>query len=537
MTGKKVLTAVDLVGIQRFIFSSNRLRDVTGASHLVNLATPRQVDQAEKGRQAIATKGALAACGAVHAVIVSGGGNAVLEFTGENALEEAKTFAARYSRWLIEEAPGLDAVIEHEPYEEGFAEALSNLLEKTARAKHQREPSIPLLGLSVTAACRETGLPANEPSADGDPIAASVDRIRKAASKAQDYWRDLLLPDRTIGENRFPVFPMELDDMGRTEGQTSLIGVVHIDGNGVGRKIVQWLQQAGDANDDEVKEQYKQWSRAIDALGTKLLKTVVERVVARVQSKPKRVELQGWPEWLSFRLQSDRDDVFLPLRPVILGGDDLTFLCDGRIALDLAVAALEAFRADNRIAHLGDIGACAGVAIVHAHAPILRAWSLAEELCRSAKRKVHDSGRTGFALDWHIGLPAPGQSIRSVRESQYQAGDRRLTCRPLLLGDLRPPETESWKWMEEEMLADGGDTSKSLRGKAWRDHKNKVKQLAPLLRIGPAEIEDTLDAWRVVDDRLGLPHDIEDGFIGNAKTPLLDALELVDIHLSLESAP
>src|SRR5262249_55209954 len=32
--------------------------------------------------------------------------------------------------------------------------------------------------------------------------------------------------------------------------------------------------------------------------------------------------------------------VYLPIRPILLGGDDLTFVCDGRVALDLAATAL-----------------------------------------------------------------------------------------------------------------------------------------------------------------------------------------------------
>lgn len=528
MSNKKVLTAVDLVGIQRFIFSSNRLSDVAGASYLVNLATPRQGDPIAMG--------AINACGAAHAVIVSGGGNAVLEFEGADAWEQARTFAACYSRWLIDKAPGLDAVIVHKEYGIGFAEALDRLLKETATAKFERAPSAPLLGLSVTAACRETGLPANDESADGEPIAQSIKLIRAASMNARDYWNDFLLSNCTVGDDHLPVFPVELDDMGRSEGQTSLIGVVHIDGNGVGRKIIDWLEEAKEENidDDVVKTQYRAWSGAIDALGTKLLKSIVQRVTDRVKPPPQWAELQGKPESLSFRLKCNANEVFLPIRPVILGGDDITFLCDGRIALDLAAAALDVFRADNDIAHLGRIGACAGVAIVHAHAPILRAWSLAEELCRSAKRKIRESKQVGFALDWHIGLPAPGQSIEDVRRKQYKAGNLDLTCRPVVLGDSGQPKPETWKWIDASLLADEDGSTNSLRGPLWREHRNKVKQLAPLARIGPDELKRTLDAWRVVEKKLELPEEIANGFIGDTRTPLLDASELLDVHLSLQ---
>lgn len=527
MSETRVLTAVDLVGIQRFIFSSNRLKDVTGASYLVN--------------RALAANGAIRACGGEPAVIVAGGGNAVLEFHGSDALRQARIFAGRYSRWLIDHAPGLDAVLAHQEYTDGFAGALDALLAKVARAKFERVPSVPLLGLGVTAACRETGLPASEVSHDGQPLAASVRSIRDASDDAKEYWNDLLLSGRRIGDEHLLAFPMELDDMGRTESQTSLIAVVHIDGNGVGSKIIQWLKQAAsdERDDDETKAQYQAWSQSIDALGQKMMTSIVNRVekaLCRLRSQT-QWKLQGRPAPLAFNLKSASGEVFLPLRPVILGGDDLTFLCDGRIALDLAAAALEIFRQEKIIEHLAPegLGACAGVAIVHAHAPILRAWALAEELCRSAKREVKKCPGPEFALDWHLGLPAPGQSVENLREKQYATrSSPRLTCRPLMLGQRLLSKVESWNWLESSLLDDHDSKKRSLRGPVWAERRNKVKQLAPLVRAGSDEVKNALQAWRVVDKELKLPDEVEHGFFGNARTPLLDASELLDVHLSLE---
>ena len=59
------------------------------------------------------------------------------------------------------------------------------------------------------------------------------------------------------------------------------------------------------------------------------------------------------------------ENVF-PLRPIVYGGDDLTFVCDGRLGLDLAARYLQAFSKDT-IRVLGQdesVDACAGVAIV-----------------------------------------------------------------------------------------------------------------------------------------------------------------------------
>jgi len=137
-----VLTAVDVLGVQRYVFASNRLRDAVAASWLVHWAT--------------------AADGALHGtdgdILLASGGNAVVRFAD---IDAARSFAARYTRRLYDDAPGLDVVVTHRGYEEGgLAGALERILVDVARAKLERVPSTPQLGISVTAPCRITGLPA-----------------------------------------------------------------------------------------------------------------------------------------------------------------------------------------------------------------------------------------------------------------------------------------------------------------------------------------------------------------------------------------
>jgi hypothetical protein len=515
----KVLTYIDLVGIQRFIFSSNRLRDIAGASLLVN--------------NAVSGEKAIAECGGDGALIVGGGGNAVLEF--DDSDNEARDFAARYSRWLIENA-GLDAVVCHQEFKEGgIPGALRSLFDRVApRAKSQRAPSTPLLGIGVTAACRSTGLPAEAiDRAQNVPVARTVRLVRDAAEKSSAFWARRFLQGKTVGGLEL-AFPMELDDLGRSSGESSLIAIVHIDGNSVGRHIRDWmtsLEQAR-APDDQVKSEYAEWSRRVQQLGEGVMRAVVDRVIGSIVPSDKFMMI-GEPTRRSFPLRSI-GSIFLPLRPVILGGDDITFLCDGRVALDLAATALEYFENADPIPHLGRLGASAGVAIIPAHAPVLRGWDLAEQLCRSAKQAAKNSGKeVEFAIDWHIGLPRPGQSLHDLRREQYEIPTThlKLTSRPCLLGGSET--AESWRWIDQALLGSG---KTSLRGEIWGNRRNKAKQLRELARDGTKEIETSLNAWRVVEPDLAFPAELmkpnQIGFIGN-RTPLLDAVELMDLHLDL----
>jgi hypothetical protein len=522
-----VLTAIDLLGIQKFVFGSNRLRDVVGASALVTRACSWEGDSPLRETPEAAR-------------LVAAGGNAVRVFA---EVRDAQAFAGRYTRWLYDHAPGLDAVVVHRAFEDGdLAVGLGAIQVDLARAKTERAPSATLLGISVTESCHETGLPAVDLDRVGSGDPAPVSRATLAAREA---FRRERAREREITRFTRPglTLPRELDQLGRTRGDTSLLGVVHVDGNRVGANLTKWLRACVEAGlpDDALRAQYVALSRGLDGLAARAMTAVLRRVEAAVQrNEHGDAVIVGTPYELGFELTApDRDDaedggaaeVCAPVRPILVGGDDLTFVCDGRLALDLAETALEVF-ARGEIPHLpGRVTASAGVAIVRSHAPFYRAYALAEGLCRQAKRMLNDTRRfEDCALDWHLGATRPGEDVASIRERQYRDGDHELTTRPLVLGAR--DAVGSWRWLDRALLGAREDTS--LRGRLWRDRRNKVKALRELVRDGRDEIVRALDAWRIVDRDLALPSAMRDGFLQGRRTPLLDAIELMDVHLSLE---
>jgi hypothetical protein len=510
-----VLTGIDVLGIQRYIFASNRLRDSVGASWLVHWATGRS--------------GALAAAPRFGGhVLLGSGGNALVRFEGR---EGALDFAAHYSRQLYDKAPGLEVVVEHLDYEPGgLAFALQRLQIVLARAKLERVPSTPQLGISVTAPCRVTGLPASGFDRQEPDFLLSRMVLRWREGEVRDGARGRWL-DFLDGDHRF-VFADVIDEIGRTSGETSLIGVVHVDGNGIGEKVRTWLDGCSEKRlpDEKVLEQLGEWSSAVDELGQRMLQGVVERVRQAVRFDGGKARIEGpWPD-LGFELNSSNGKTLLPLRPVLLGGDDLTFICDGRIALDLAETALDAFSAN--IPHLGSVTACAGVAVVPAHAPFDRAYAVAGALCENAKRRRRQKADEGPWLDWHVGTVRPGEGIPELRGRACTSGSLELTCRPYRLGS-GPEDRETWRWLAGTVL---GDRSDGFRGGRWRKHRNKVKELRAVVREGPAAVRSAREAWAVARE-FPLPGglDATNGFLHGVRTPLLDAIELLDLHLPLAS--
>jgi hypothetical protein len=288
--------------------------------------------------------------------------------------------------------------------------------------------------------------------------------------------------------------------LGRSLGDTSLLGVVHIDGNGIGQKIKRWLEKRAEdgTNDAVVRREYQKIATDLEKLGRKILQTIVDRVIGAIVCDirdPQHPEYKLWSNMLQkgFTLsrkgqKNKKDSLYLPLRPILLGGDDFTFVCDGRIALDLAAAALAQF-GDTKIDHINAVQACAGVALVRTHTPFARAYDLAESLCMSAKRFLKDKGMDNeSALDWHIGLSSPTETLSELRKRQYRVstGELELTCCPYRLG--RAPESGTWRW-----LAVLGPQGNGFQG-MWRDHRSKLKTLREVARDNQEAVKKALEA-------------------------------------------
>jgi hypothetical protein len=521
-----IITLVDTLGIQQHVFATNRMRDALGGS--------TQVEQLADWVDQICPVGD---------VLAVAGGNALLKFADE---AQTKKAMASLSRSVIDNAPGLEIAVVHRSYQPGgLAKAIRQSQRELQLIKLDRRPNVPLLGLSVTAACHETKQPATEFDHDRHPIAHGLYQRRQ--QKNSQKWKDLLPPDAaSLSREGGPVcsleYPLELDDLGRTEDDRSLIGVVHVDGNGIGRRIQNWLteQENDETEDDSLIAKYKNMSSSLDQLSREAFRKVVQRVVDCIAFDPPRNGTPG----NGYVIQSSRLNrnfklklvesklphvLNLPVRPLILGGDDLTFVCDGRLALDLAATALAVYERAT-IPELGQMSASAGVAICRAHAPILRVYEWAERLCTSAKKTARGTGDEVCAIDWHIGFSSPTDSLDQMRRRQYQTANRQsLTCRPYRLGSAHKPGT--WRWLSDTVL---GVDGQGFHSPLWSERRSKIKALRDLARDGGEAVQRGLESWHVTTPDLKLPEGIPPrGLLGDG-TPLLDAIELLDIHWCLE---
>lgn len=543
---KFTLTLLDTTGIQDYIFNSNRLQENIGASELVYRATTlwafEALEKAIGKNHNIRDGGSLTwsfdetkqiekDTSLQAEVIQAAGGNTLVLFRDkDNAIDFVKALTLR----LLKEAPGLTILAQHDhkfDFEtQKLTDARASLFGKMGKHKLSRLHSAPTLGLSVTAVCSSTGLPAvttlggrikvngvSEPiGLPGEDTSNLVSRETAAKRGWRKYANKRLNSILKNAADDF-VFPYDLEKIGRNKGEESYVAVIHADGNRMGARVAE-IGESSKSNREYIND-LREFSRKINAISQTALEVVVGLVVQAV----KRGDIP-------FVTDMDEDDEtelrkYLPLRPLVFGGDDVTFVCNGSVGVSLAAAYLDAFEQAAKDQGISDIHACAGVSIVKMHYPFSRAYQLSEELTHGAKELVKGSKSDFSALDWHFAQSGLSGSLKVIRSREYMSENKKkLYIRPIALKKGADANTRSWDEVNSVLQA--------FNKAPWSESHNKVVSLREPLRKGPADVEQ----YRLNFGLGKLPD-----FAGASETgwfedrcAYFDIIELLDHHVSLE---
>ena len=119
------------------------------------------------------------------------------------------------------------------------------------------------------------------------------------------------------------------------------------------------------------------------------------------------------------------------MRPIIIGGDDVTFVCHARLAVVLAQAFMKELETLSRTKlkklkkdkkNKKDtkdtaIYSCAGIAILNASYPFFRGYELAEQMCAKAKENARN--KPASWLDFIILHGEQAPTVDQIREQEY----------------------------------------------------------------------------------------------------------------------
>jgi hypothetical protein len=533
------ITIVDTTGKQNYIFSSNRLRENIGASFLLSQATKGWVEETlvKIGVPKNCLEEPIESSDLKAELIYAGGGNALILFKSRAIAVE---FTEILSKRVLIEAPGVNLLVAHAEFDWDSEKILFSLVEELKsneieRQKYERIHSAPLLGLGITASCGSTQLPAvgrsnelidyeEDEEADGYLISTETKQKLKAVRQANAELQEFF--EGVVDNNIFP-FPYRTDHLGRSRGESSYAAIVHADGNGMGKRF---KKHGEDRKNRDYILAMRKFSKSVDKAGINALKAVVETLTQSIQEGKVIGKIE------EFNLNTNN---YLPFRPLVYGGDDITFICEGRLGLDLAALFLKKFE-EQEVADNEPLTACAGVCVVKTHYPFARAYEISEDLCKKAKGFVKEE-RTKYnvdyfsAIDWHLAASGLVGSMSEIREREYKIRIGRdsydLTMRPVRLQE-NDSDWRTWDGFTQVV-------TQFKQGSDWKDRQNKVMALREVLRKASREaIQEFLLAYKLPNLPLFPESSGQSGQLAkngwlNTRCGYFDAIEAMEFYLGL----
>ena len=525
---KWTVTVIDTVGIQDYIFGSNVLKQNVGASELVRRSTQDWVYQelVTLGKTNVNQKGVTNGLAIEHddllaELVYAGGGNAVVLFRSP---ETAREFTCSLSRRALTEAPGLQLIITHGEFNwetEALSKVVQATLEKASRKKHDHAVSAPLLGLGVTADCRYTGLPAVSKNQDGKRVSAEVRAKEAAFDAAHERLKALLAIGGEYDLAR------DFDHFGREKGVSSYIAVVHTDGNGMGKRVKAIADQYPRPEDNRP---YIKAIRAFSQSVREVAEEALRRTYQQLFQSIRNGKIGGEVELLRDRTGK----TLIPFRPIVFGGDDVTFVCNGRLGLTLTEFYLQRVtRTDKSLSDGKPLAARAGIVVVKSHFPFARAYALAEELIKSAKDYINERKKSPYneqdlsAMDWHFAVSGAVLDLDQIRKREYRGEQGSLLMRPV---SLKADNTSDWRTWDTfvNIVAD-------FQSDKWAERRNKIKALRDALRDGPEAVKQFRQAYRLptLYKIPGNPESAKTGWVDD-KCTCFDAIEAMEFFVPLE---
>ena len=399
MSNGCVLALYDFASKQDFIYRTSKIKEISGASELlagmyrelVGVVNAKKVDdrtllyfdESMKGLASFSMEGFSSNDEIIGQVVYDGGGNLMVLYRSKTYYVEANKIMSAY---LLENIPGLQMICSYteltcdEAGDPIFSKTTAQLYLAHGRRKNLFPSTIPWEVTPMTQIDPQTFLPVTKKiSGDDEQLSLSADRALKRLRYQQTHQNDAS-PDEF----------------------SSLAAVVYIDGNALGARVKACMQKTSfDKGVADLRE----------------LSNNINRVYLEKPEQLLRAHLQTGANHLSFR-------------KILGAGDEITFICDASIALQLVSLYFRALEEANRnIEEDKRFYSCAGIAVAHAKTPFHKVYALAEAACESAK--TLSRGKNGNYFDFyycHVGVTNDFETFRKREQS--------MTARPYSVADF-----------------------------------------------------------------------------------------------------
>ncbi len=406
--------------IQPYLFQSGKLKEMIGASHLLETLVARIEDHF-----------LTPLLGADHDIrFLRKAGSAFIAET-----EDRDTYTLIHALWPLyvrARTPGLQFGWAGISYGAGtdtptLSAALKHLRTVLDTQKNIPAPRLPGIA-PITQRYQRTGdaaLPKTDAQAAyspgshrPEPISAAANAQRLAASDARHAFSHLLPQD---GDYRFPrcfntpgeeackpdqAFPFK-SGVNPEEGGHD-IALIHADGNSVGQYIISLFKALDQMDEAHYRKTYSAFSNALTRATQQAVRRAIETLIPHTAEGGKT----------------------LPIRPLVVGGDDITCIVRADLALPFVTTLLQAFEQASCLQLDGaltdaslrglfpeHLTMTAGIAYFKSNQPFTLGYGLSESLTERAK----EAGRNTDTS------PPPSMiAFHQVTQSLFEQADTQL---------------------------------------------------------------------------------------------------------------
>lgn len=532
MEDKKVMAMYDVRGIQNYIYRTSKIKDAIGASAIVEDIIFKALEASIQKMRSLGINGtseltselewvdetqkrALKYTGTDKdiQVLYIGGGNAFVIYKNNNICEKINELMSLY---IIENTYSLQLATAYVNITDSYKSDYKLLIKKMNDVKRDMRVSKPLGALPVMSVDKKTGFPISGFVNDRGML---VSESRETALK-----REKEEEIRRKNKNNEKIF----DNYITEKGKDSTIAVVHIDGNNMGLRI------------RSLTENENTYEAAV---------TKMRQISYNINSAYKNVFEEIRKEYESV---AENGKHFV--MKVIVAGDDITYICNGQIALDTVKKFCQKIShytmwkegekaSDKEIEKYG-FSVCAGVAYIGSHFPFSVGYDVAEQCCESAKnvaksQKYCINDRIGNWVDFHICQNVYARDFDAMREKEYVSpSGENLLMRPYCieteaafdaeLNSLVRKEKRDYTSFEKTIRAFNSNSKESLP-------RSFAKALRNTYSFGKAEMGNLVSFLNSRNWKL--PNNVEmkiDNMYEGNKARWYDALEVMDLFGSEE---
>lgn len=383
---KNILALYDCRSKQEYIYRTNIVQEITGASELLRSLFTDFFEDKNNGfkiksdwKNEKAPENFLDVFnseGYDAEIVYEGGGNLCVIFKDK---ETYISVNKALSKQVLEKTFAVSIIASATEVTDNFAEDRKRLYAENALQKNLGAYHTPCNVLPFTQVDRLTYLPVVKKSGNRQYSTESL--------KKKEKYTSLPRPQEQILEYEF-------DNM-VDKGNESLLAIIYIDGNNMGAKV-----KAATAG----KTDYTSGINALREFSKQTDLDFVERPIKEI--KDRLTSLYN-------NATDDKERRKYLFRKVISGGDEITIVCNAHAVPEI----LETYF--NTLTGNSDNSACAGVAIFHSHDPFADVYEIAEACCEMGKKVSHLKGNEGKNfIDFHYCHSGITNSLETIRETQ-----------------------------------------------------------------------------------------------------------------------